>query len=127
MNERECEGRLWRPSRLRPDTKAIKAPGRRPTHERPEDQSIGQPTSNAKAHLVVIPGKKAEAALRWNVTPVSRALIDERFWIGGGEPERRRCITDSRSTLADALASTLNVETEADARLVKELLRLSGT
>ena len=53
--------------------------------------------------------------------------LDERFWIGGGELERRRCITDSRSALADALASTLNAETEADARLVKELLRLSGT
>ena len=83
MNERECEGRLWRPTHLRPDTKAIKAPGRRPTHERPEEHPIGQPPSNAKAHLVVIPGKKAEAALRWNVAPVSRAFTDERLWIGG--------------------------------------------
>jgi hypothetical protein len=77
--------------------------------------------------LVVIPGKKAEAAPGWNVAPVSRAFTDERFWIGGRELERRCCITDSRSTLADAPTSTHNVETEADARLVKELLRLSGT
>ena len=52
-----------------------------------------KPPSNAKAHLVVIPGKKAEATLRWNVAPVSRALINERFWIGGGELEREDVVS----------------------------------
>ena len=76
---------------LQPQTEAVEGPGRRPAHERAEEQPVGDGAEAAPAGAVVVAGEEADAVAVGDVAPVAAALGEKGERVRGGEAQGRRC------------------------------------
>src|SRR5687767_5868853 len=107
---------------LKPETKSIEAPRRRPAHQRLKDESIKQRPSGSEAGAIVIPGKELNTFGYGNVFPVATALANDGTLIGGAELQRRTPAAVRKVSFTDALTLASDLHAETDARGVAETL-----